>query len=192
MDGLLRGFYTEEHMSTVKLSGVTKAPLTEQLDQIFREHHQLVYRTAYGVTGSREDAQDVVQTIFLRLLRRTCPPDLHRNPKAYLYRAAVNLSLNTVRLRRRHLHANDAERFEDFADTSESDSAEELHQRLYEAIAELDPEAAHTLILRYVHNYRISEIAALLGKSRSVIAVRLFRSRAQLKRLIHASQEGPS
>jgi len=179
-------------MSTVKLSAVSKVPLTEQLDHIFRVHHQLVYRTAYGVTGNREDAQDVVQTIFLRLLRRECPPDLQRNPKAYLYRAAVNLSLNTIRLRRRQPHVSDAERFEQLADSAASDSAEELHMRLYEAIAELDPEAAHTLILRYVHNYRIAEIAKLLGKSRSVIAVGLFRTRAHLKRLIRASREGKS
>src|SRR6185503_15470319 len=100
-------------MSTVTLSDVTRAPLTEELDQIFREHHQLVYRTAYGVTGSREDAQDVLQTIFLRLLRREFPPDLKRNPKAYLYRAAVNVSLNTVRARQRRAALNAAGHMEE-------------------------------------------------------------------------------
>src|SRR6185503_10977874 len=89
-------------MSTVTLSDVTRAPLTEELDRIFREHHQLVYRTAYGVTGSREDAQDVVQTIFLRLLRREFPPDLKKNPKAYLYRAAFNAAISVIRSRRRN------------------------------------------------------------------------------------------
>jgi DNA helicase-2/ATP-dependent DNA helicase PcrA len=37
---------------------------------MFQEHYVLVYRTAYGVTGRVEDAEDVVQTIFLRLLQR--------------------------------------------------------------------------------------------------------------------------
>src|SRR4051812_14163176 len=88
------GLYAEEHMSTVTLSNVASARLTEELDQLFREHYQLVYRTAYGVTGNREDAQDVLQTLFLKLLRQKYPADLRINPKAYLYRAAVNLSLN--------------------------------------------------------------------------------------------------
>src|SRR6185503_16560587 len=108
MDAVVPGFYIEEHMLTETLSAVARAPLTAELDRILREHHLLVYRTAYGVTGSREDAQDIVQTIFLRLLKRECPPHLQKNPKAYLYRAAVNLSLNTIRSRRHQLQAGDA------------------------------------------------------------------------------------
>ena len=52
-------------MATITLSNVTSVSLNEELDQLFREHYQMVYRTAYGVTGSREDSQDVLQTIFL-------------------------------------------------------------------------------------------------------------------------------
>ena len=91
-------------------------------------------------------------------------------------------------MRRRHVLTDDAERFEAVAPAGESNSAEELHRRLYEAIAELDPEAAQILILRYVHNYSDADIAKLLGKSRGVVAVRLFRSRARLKKLIRAPQ----
>jgi RNA polymerase sigma-70 factor (ECF subfamily) len=169
-------------MSTVTLSGVTRTPLTEELDQIFREHHPLVFRTAYGVTGSREDAQDVLQTLFLRLLRKELPPDFRKNPKAYLYRAAVNTSLNIIRERKRRERRDATASLETHPDGATF--GEDLHARLYEAIAELEPEAAHTLVLRYVHNYSIAEIANLLGKSRGVIAVRLFRSRARLKQLV--------
>jgi RNA polymerase sigma-70 factor (ECF subfamily) len=173
-------------MSIATMSSVTFEPLAQEFERIFREHYQLVYRTAYGVTGSPEDAEDVLQTIFLRLLRRELPPDLAKNPKAYLYRSAVNLSLNTVRSRRRHVLTGDTGRFDRAANADESNTAEELHQRLYQAIAELNPEAAQIVILRYVHNYSDAEIAKLLGTSRGVIAVRLFRSRARLKKLIRA------
>jgi RNA polymerase sigma-70 factor (ECF subfamily) len=181
------GIYIEEHMSIVTLSGMT--PLTEQLEQVFREHYQLVYRTAYGVTGNREDAQDILQTVFLRLLRRELVPDPKKNPKAFLYRAAVNLALNTVRQRQRYVLVEGVEEFERLAAAAEPNPTGGLHQRLYAAIAELDPESAQILILRYVHDYSIAEIANLLGKSRSMVAVRLFRSRARLKQL---TQEGKS
>jgi RNA polymerase sigma-70 factor (ECF subfamily) len=178
-------------MSTATLSNVTSARLTEELDRLFREHYQLVYRTAYGVTGNREDAQDVLQTLFLRLLRQKYPADLTSNPKAYLYRAAVNLSLNTIRQQKRRPSVELAEDLEKTVPAARSTEAEEIHKRLYEAVAELDAETAEILILRYVHNYDVSEIATMLGKSRSVIAVRLFRSRARLKRL-RAPQEDES
>jgi RNA polymerase sigma-70 factor, ECF subfamily len=176
-------------MSTVRLNVVTREPLTEGLDRIFREHYQLVYRTAFGVVGSREDAQDVVQSVFLQLLRREFPEGLNKNPKAYLYRAVVNTALNAVRSRKRYVLSNDPEIFE-ATHSSEPDSGEELHRRLYLAIAELSPETAHILILRYLHEYSIADIAKLLGKSRGVIAVTLFRTRARLKQLMSVSQEG--
>lgn len=174
-------------MSTVTFTGSTRRPLEQEFDRIFREHYPLVFRTAYGVTGNPEDAEDVVQTIFLRLLRSEFPPECMRSPKAYLYRAAVNLSLNVVRLRQRHVLTGDVEHFEG-AVAIGAGPDETRHQRLYEAIAGLDAEDSEILILRYVHDYSNADIARLLGKSRGAVAVRLFRSRARLKQLLRASQ----
>ena len=147
----------------------------------------MTYRTAYGITGSSEDAEDVVQTIFLRLVRRELPPGLKKNPKAYLYRAAVNLSLNTIRGRNRRNLVGDPQVLETQPAVADSDPAEEMHRRLYQAVAELNPEAAHILILRYLHDYSDVEIAKLLGTSRGTIAVSLYRSRARLKKLMRLS-----
>jgi RNA polymerase sigma-70 factor (ECF subfamily) len=153
-----------------------------EFEQVFQEHSRLIYRTAFGVTGSPEDAEDILQTIFLRLLRREFPPDLKKSPKAYLYRAAVNLSLDTMRSRRRRVLVEDEEQLEKLAVTDSSSS--DLHDRLYGAMAELSPDAAQALILRHVHNYTDAEIAKMLGTSRTVVAVRLFRSRARLRKLL--------
>jgi DNA-directed RNA polymerase specialized sigma24 family protein len=43
-------------------------PAEQDLEAIFREHYRLVYKTACVVTGSPRDAEDVLQTIFLRLI----------------------------------------------------------------------------------------------------------------------------
>jgi RNA polymerase sigma factor (sigma-70 family) len=97
------------------MSAVTAAKVTSQLtdaefDQLFRDHYQLVYRTAFSVTRSAEDAEDVLQTVFLRLVRRRFPPGLKKNPKAYLYRAAFNRAVDIVRARPRDIPPADAER----------------------------------------------------------------------------------
>jgi RNA polymerase sigma-70 factor (ECF subfamily) len=143
----------------------------------------MVYRTAYGVTGNAADAEDIVQTIFLRLLRRDVRPDL-KNAKAYLYKAAVNLSLSTVQATKRRILIDDPERLEAPVSESGHASAEEIHQQLYAAVAQLSPRAAEILILRYVHNYSDAEIAKLLGTTRGTIAVSLYRSRSRLKKLM--------
>ena len=52
-------------MSSVAVFRRPPEPLAEDLEDAFREHSRLVYRTAYSVTGSAQDAEDIVQTLFL-------------------------------------------------------------------------------------------------------------------------------
>ena len=156
---------------------------SETFEKIFREHSEFVYRTAYRVTGSVEDAEDVLQTLFVRLLRLELPADFEKTPKAYLYRSAVNLSLNLIRTRKRTVLTDVPEDLET-TPRLESRGQAEVEERLRVAMAELHPRAAEILILRHVHGYTDSEIAKLLGTSRGTIAVSLFRTRARLRKSI--------
>jgi RNA polymerase sigma factor (sigma-70 family) len=166
---------------------VVMTELVQEIETIFKEHSRMIYRTALSVTGGSQDAEDVLQAIFLRLIRQF-PSELGRNPQAYLYRAAVNSSLNLIRERRRrreesieHAEHCDTEILGDSVDK------ELEHRRLYEAIAELKPDVAQILIFRYMHNKSDAEKAEILGVSRGAIALKLFRSRARLKNLLRAS-----
>jgi RNA polymerase sigma-70 factor (ECF subfamily) len=158
----------------------------QRFEEIFKAHARLMYRTAYGVLGRHEDAEDVVQTIFLKLIRQDFPPDLTTNAEAYLYRAAVNSSLSTIRSRRHEVLVDDYAWLEVPAPADPENR--ERHRQLYEAIAELKPEAAQLLILRYMHNKSDAEIARMFGASRGAIALKLFRSRARLKKILRASR----
>ncbi|HKR95893.1 MAG TPA: sigma-70 family RNA polymerase sigma factor, partial [Candidatus Angelobacter sp.] len=66
------------------------------LEQIFLEHKDLVFRAAYRVTGNATDAEDVLQTVFLRLVRLEKFPEISNLP-GYLHRSAVNASLDLLR-----------------------------------------------------------------------------------------------
>jgi RNA polymerase sigma-70 factor (ECF subfamily) len=162
--------------------------LPQALAEIFREHYPMIYRTAYSVTGSKQDAEDVLQTIFLRLLQREASVEFKKSPKAYLYRAAVNLALNTVRSRKNRETTHDVDQLvaPGAPDTAPED--EVIQRRLLDAIAELRPRAVEILVLHYEHNYTDAEIARMLGKSRGTIAVTLYRSRARLKKLMNRAQ----
>ena len=169
-------------MSTVATSRVTCMPLEQEFEQLFREHSQLLYRTAYSLLDNPADAEDVLQTIFVRLLRNGLPSGLETNPKGYLYRAAVNASLDMIRGRRRHQHTDDIPNLQ--APAEQNYSVEERHRRLAEALSELDSEAAQILVLKYVHSYKDADIAKVIGTSRGAIAMRLLRSRSRLKKLM--------
>src|SRR6185295_19444828 len=94
-------------MSTVTISQENKRALPEEFERLYREHAAFVYCTALRITRNAEEAEDVLQTIFLRLLRRESSPDLQERPRAYLYRAAVNAALDTIETRRNRLKVVD-------------------------------------------------------------------------------------
>src|SRR5438105_15716743 len=99
-------------MSTATVSNIARHPWAEELEQLFEQHYQLVYRTAYSLTGSAHDAEDVLQTLFLRLLGRAAPPNLKKDPEPYLYRAAYNLSIDVIQSRRRCVLTDAIESFD--------------------------------------------------------------------------------
>jgi RNA polymerase sigma-70 factor (ECF subfamily) len=171
-------------MAIVAVSSVSGRGTKNEFEELFQEHYQMVYRTAYRILGNAADAEDVLQTVFLRLIRRELPPGLRNNVKGYFYRAAVNVSLDVVRARKRFEPIAEGERLEIRPSPAEADLLEQTHKRLMQAIAELSPEAAHVLTLRYFDDYSDAQIAKVLGASRTAVAVRLFRSRARLKKLM--------
>jgi RNA polymerase sigma factor (sigma-70 family) len=171
-------------MSIITAPSASGERLNQDLEEIFREHSRLVYRTAYSITGSWQDAEDVLQNVFLKLLEREGSLEFTTSAGAYLYRAAVNLSLNVVQSRKRQELTDDADSFELPAPAPASSLDDEMRRILMDAIAQLRPRAVEILILHYEHNYSDAQIAKMLDTSRGVIAVTLYRARARLKKLV--------
>ena len=159
------------------------------LEDVFRQHAALVYRTARAITGSSEEAEDIVQTVFLRLLRGEYADNLRINPKGYLYRAAVKGSLDVLRARRRRTFIRDLDQIEAPPSLADAFGATAYYE-LDTALAQLDPRSVEILTLRYVHDYSDAEIARMLGVSRGAMALRLFRLRRRLKTLLRGTPRG--
>jgi RNA polymerase sigma-70 factor (ECF subfamily) len=164
-------------------------PPPEALENLFREHYDRIYRAAYRVTGSSMDAEDVLQTVFLRLARRPEPLDLQPNPAAYLLRAALNAGLDIIRGRTRSRLVSledDSARHLDAGSATPAAQHEdrELRKLIQTAVAKLSPKTAEMFALRYYEGYGNSEIAEMLGTSQLVVGVMLHRSRARLRKEI--------
>ena len=161
-----------------------------KLESLFRQHYDQIFRTAYRVTGNANDAEDVLQTVFLRLARRKNDLELAPNPQAYLLRAAINASLDIVRARAvNHLVPIDEVAPDHFAtnrnpETQQADR--ELRQLIQSEISKLSQNSAEMFVLKYFEGYDNKEIAQMLGTSHLVVGVLLHRARAQMKKRIEA------
>ena len=138
-----------------------------------------VWRLALAQTGSKEDAEDVYQDVFLRLAQSATEFSSQEHLKAWLLRVAVNRCHDVARLRsRRPAVPLDSMPFE--PSDAGPPSPDEV-RALWEAVGEL-PESMRVVIhLYYQEGYSGKEIAGLLGLEPSTVRTRLQRARAQLK-----------
>jgi RNA polymerase sigma-70 factor (ECF subfamily) len=167
---------------------VTEQPPGE-LEQLFQAHHARVFRTAHRVTGSVADAEDVLQTVFLRLVKGQEEYDLSQNPEAYLSRAAINASLDLLRSRTRAksvaLDEVDSDSLVSRFKSPESDHADrELQTLVRAAVGRLGKTAGEMFVLRYYEGFDNKEIAAILKTSPLVVGVVLHRARTKLRKEI--------
>jgi RNA polymerase sigma-70 factor, ECF subfamily len=168
-----------------------------RMEKVFEQHHALVFRAAYRVTGNAADSEDVMQTIFLRLVRRSDAFQDVSEIESYLYRAAVNAALDTVRQRQRAsatpLEETASGHVSDMRQSPEKafDSGE-IKKWLREAVGRLSPLAAEAFALRFFEDKKNTEIAEILGTTASSIAVTLHRTRERLEREYRAELGGAS
>ena len=135
---------------------VTRPPGFEQL---YRQYSELVYRTARRITGMAADAEDVLQTVFLRVLSRGDLDVEPRSAEAYFRRAATNASIDV--LRRRCSHAETP--LDGLIRQPAQEGTPLLKERLRRAIAGLSPEDAELFLLRSVEGWSTLELAEQFG-----------------------------
>ena len=167
---------------------VNSEPIGE-LESLFQAHHGRVFRTAQRITGSAADAEDVLQTVFLRLIKGQEEYDLSKNPEAYLSRAAINASLDLLRSRTRSklvaLDDVNTEALESgFRNPEMAHADKELQALVRAAVARLGKTAGEMFVLRYYEGFDNKEIAGFLNTSPLVVGVVLHRARTKLRKEI--------
>lgn len=155
--------------------------MIQPVDQLYEAHHGMVFRTAYRITGNSADAEDVLQTVFLRMVRGNPQMD---HPESYLRRSAVNAALDVVRARR-ETGTLEPERM---AASGSCTELRDLRDTLRRELSRLPPRTAEMFALRFFEGYTNPEIAKLLGVSQVVVAVTLHRTRNKLKKVMGGSR----
>lgn len=165
----------------------------EALGSLYDRHRQLVYRTALAVTGDAEAASDLLQDVFLRLHRFADRVDTNRPLEPWLYRVTANLSYTWVKQRQRWYRP-----LEDIAEWFSGGKRNSLQQ-----IAELDDELRQVsqaisslilpqrmvVVLYYLNDLSVQEIADILDVPVGTVKSRLHYGRQALKKQLGLQPE---
>jgi RNA polymerase sigma-70 factor (ECF subfamily) len=165
-----------------------------ELEEVFRTHHSRVLKAAYRVTGSMADAEDVAQSVFLRLARGGIDRDRISHLASYLHKSAVNAALDLIRSRghREIVPVETADQLQSNTSVSpeRAHSSMEIRKWLRLELAKLNPRAAEMFALRYLEELDNPEIARMMNTSQAVVTVTLHRTRARLKKKLRGFMKG--
>jgi RNA polymerase sigma-70 factor (ECF subfamily) len=149
------------------------------LGGLYRLYGRPLFRLAYHLTGSKEDAEDVVHDVFVGLPEALQRYEERGRLDAWLKRLTARVALMKLRARRRRA-----------AIRLEEDEAVSVLQRgpesseLQAAVGALPMPLRSVLVLKEIEGYSHSEIAAMLGISTVASRVRLMRAMARLRRIL--------
>ena len=153
-------------------------------EEIAREHGRFLYTVAYRLTGNRDDAEDLVQEVLLRVRRglETYQPG---SMEGWLSRIATNAFLDEVRRRRRRpvdLLPDDPDRVLPSAASAEDAlSADVLPDDVQDALRSLPEDYRAAVVLCDVVGLPYQEIGEALGVPVGTVRSRIHRGRALLR-----------
>ncbi len=147
---------------------------TEEILVLFATYHDMVYRIALSITRSRQDAEDLTQSVFLKLLNGAERPQAGKE-RAWLTKVAINASRDLLR----SYWWKHTEPLEDlYAFEQPEESA------LFAAVMDLPAKYRVVVHLHYYEGYTCAEIGEFLSLSASAISMRLHRARMILRRTL--------
>ncbi len=165
---------TAEQTLSAQSTIMTSPP---EFTELYERYHATVYRAALRATGSPADAEDVLQTVFLRIFNQHGRKGLDQVSEAYFRRAATNAAVDLIRRRTSHPEV----RIDENSAHAAGETPFLLKERLRRALASLDENDAVMFLLRYVEGLSNGELAEMFGLEKNHVAVRLHRIRQTLQ-----------
>jgi RNA polymerase sigma-70 factor, ECF subfamily len=153
---------------------------------LVERYHRPLYNAAFRVLGNAEDAADITQVVFMRVTERLDDFDSRYKFFSWIYRIALNESLNLARKRGRE------EPLDDEAEVAGGRDAEpdwnldrsELAERIQRALLGMAVDDRAVITLRHFSDCSYREMSNILGIAEKTVKSRLFAARRRLRELL--------
>ena len=143
------------------------------IETVVYTYGNILYRLCLVMLGDESDAEDAVQETLIKYLQKAPSFEDAEHEKAWLITVATNKCRDMLRFRKRHPQI-DSELFQEMS-VNPSDSG------ILEALMTLPEKFRLVLLLYYVEEYPIADIAKTIGKTPSAVKMRLQKGRKLLE-----------
>lgn len=147
--------------------------LADEIEQIMYTHGNMLFRISFAMLGNTSDAEDVVQETLIKYIEKEPEFESEEHKKSWLITVASNKCKDLIRSHKRHPEV-DIEEWN-------SVTKDALDSGIVEALMTLPEKFRLVLILYYVEEYRIEDIAKIIGKTKSAVKMRLQKGRKLLE-----------
>lgn len=152
----------------------------QQAEYLAKKYANAIFRLSYTYLKNTHDAQDICQTIFVKLLTTPMEFENEQHEKAYILRMTANACKNVLRS---PWHGKTCS-LDVCADIPVPEPADNA---VLAAVNALPARYRSVIYLHYYEGYQAIEIAEILGISTSAVYTRLNRARARLKKMLGGS-----
>ena len=179
--------------SDAEAVALARAGDAEGFRALVERHGRSLFRLAYRMTGSEEDAEDVVQETFLRAFRRLDGFEERSNVGSWLYRIAANCAYDVLRARRRRdgeVPAGDPGGDRDPTVPAAGPSPDrlvlsaEVRRRVQAAMTRMSTLERSAFVLRHFEGWTIEEIGRALDLERSAAKHSIFRAVRKVREVL--------
>jgi RNA polymerase sigma-70 factor, ECF subfamily len=148
---------------------------------LVERYERPVYNVALRMLRNSEDARDIAQTVFMKAYQNLASFDPQYKFYSWIYRMAINESLNSQRVRDRGMGPVDELIPDESAGPSELLGDEQTREQVLEAVDKLKPEHRAVIVLRYFVDRNYEDMAEILGIDAKTVKSRLYEARQLLK-----------
>ena len=139
-----------------------------------------VYNAAYRMLNSQEDARDVTQTVFLKVIENIDSYDPNYRFFSWIYRIALNESINCLKKQNR-LDVLDEDPVSESGDPEEQTGSDQMSRNLQAALMTIKAEYRTVIILKHFVDCSYGEIGQILDLPEKTVKSRLYTARQLLK-----------
>jgi RNA polymerase sigma-70 factor (ECF subfamily) len=166
---------------------------------LVERHRRYLYNLALRITGSEQDAKDVVQDSLLNAYLHLDGFEQRADLRTWLNRILVNCALDHLRARRRRPDLNDPQPLSDVVDTVASSSPDperlaasaDCRRQVSEAMNTMSPLERVTFSLRHFEGCSINEIAQTLGIGNNAAKQHIFRAVRKIRLALDTQRSAP-